>query len=89
MRYFGRRPLVEDNTVQSAPSTVINLRLAYEALSWGVKVDVLNLLDSNDHDIDYFYESRLSSEPSGAGVEDIHYHVLEPRTLRLAFEYHF
>ena len=27
--------------------------------------------------------------PSTEGVEDIHYHVMEPRTLRLTVEYRF
>ena len=41
----------------------------------------LNLLDSDDHDIDYFYESQLRGESEP--VADLHYHVMEPRTLRL------
>jgi hypothetical protein len=43
---------------------------------------VLNLLDSDDHDIDYFYASRLPGEPAD-GVEDIHFHIFEPRQIRL------
>ena len=50
--------------------------------------DVLNLLDSNDHDVDYFYASRLSGEPPG-GVEDIHYHVFEPRQVRAYVSFSF
>ncbi|CAA0125540.1 Vitamin B12 transporter BtuB [Halioglobus japonicus] len=88
VRYFGERPLVEDGSVESDDSTVVNLRAGFQAKQWSVKVDVLNVLDSNDHDIDYFYASRLPGEPTG-GVEDIHYHVLEPRTVRLYVGYHF
>ena len=51
-----------------------NLALGLSGKRWRLQVDVLNLFDSDDHDIDYFYASRLPSEPA-EGVEDIHYHV--------------
>ncbi len=82
LRYFGERPLLEDGSVKSDDATVLSLRAGYRAPKWSVKLDVLNLLDSNDHDIDYFYASRLPGEASG-GVDDIHYHILEPRTVRV------
>lgn len=86
VRYFGERTLIEDGSVKSDPSTVVNLRVGCHLGNWTVKADALNLLDSDDHDIDYFYTSRLSGEPAD-GVGDIHYHVLEPRTFRLAVGY--
>ena len=46
-----------------------------------MRVDVLNLLDSDDDDITYFYASRLAGEPA-EGVEDLHFHPIEPRTVR-------
>ena len=49
---------------------------------------MLNVLDSNDHDIDYYYASRLPGEPGG-GEEDIHFHILEPRTVRGYVGYQF
>ncbi len=88
LRYFGERPLIEDGSVNSDDATVVNLRAGYRLHRWTAKVDVLNVLDSNDHDIDYFYASRLPGEPGG-GVEDIHYHILEPRTVRLYLGYTF
>jgi hypothetical protein len=57
--------------------------------NWVIKADVLNLTDSDDHDIDYFYASRLAGEPSGVDTDDIHYHVIEPRTVRLSVGYQF
>jgi outer membrane receptor for ferrienterochelin and colicin len=81
-RYFGERPLIEDASVKSEPTSVANLRIGYNFASFSLKFDILNLFDSNDHDIDYYYSSRLGSEPSGLAVDDIHYHVLEPRTVR-------
>ena len=88
LRYFGERPLVEDGSVKSDDSTVVNLRAGYQTPQWTIKMDVLNVLDSNDHDIDYYYASRLPGEP-GEGVEDVHYHVLEPRTVRVFASYNF
>ena len=89
LRHFGERPLVEDGSVKSDSTTIWNLRTGYKRDQWTINADILNLTDSDDHDIDYFYESRLSTEPSGVGREDIHYHVIEPRTVRLSFGYRF
>jgi hypothetical protein len=47
-----------------------------------VTAALLNLLDSRDADIQYFYASRLRTEPVG-GVQDIHIHPIEPRQLRV------
>lgn len=87
LRHFGERPLVEDASVNSDSSTVLNLRVGLRAKNWAVYADVLNLSDSDAHDVDYFYESRLAGE--AAGVEDIHYHVIEPRTARLTLQYQY
>ncbi len=84
LRYFGERPLLEDGSVESDSSTLVSLRAGYRRDNWTVRADLLNLLDSDDHDIDYFYQSRLRGETTIAGTNDIHYHVLEPRTLRLS-----
>ncbi len=88
LRHFGRYPLVEDNSVESLGSTMLNLRAGKTWSRLGLHIDVLNLLDSDDHDIDYFYASRLPGEPAD-GVEDIHYHVFEPRTLRVSLSWRF
>jgi outer membrane receptor protein involved in Fe transport len=82
VRYFGGAPLVEDNSVESDGSTMANLALGWSNQVWRLQVDVLNVFDSDDHDIDYFYASRLPGEPAD-GVEDIHYHVFEPRQVRV------
>ena len=57
-----------------------------EVEDWTFRANILNLADSNDHDIAYFYESRLATEPVGSGTADIHFHVIEPRTVRLTVE---
>lgn len=82
LRRLGPYPLIEDDSVRSDGSTLVNLAVGKRWRRWGVELDVLNLLDSDDHDIDYYYASRLSGEPAD-GVEDLHFHASEPRTLRL------
>lgn len=86
-RYFGERPLVEDASIKSDSTASVNLRVGYQRPRWQATIDVLNLTDSHDHDIDYYYESRLFNEPSGVASEDIHYHPIEPRTVRIAAQY--
>ncbi len=88
-RYFGERPLIEDSSQESDSTSIWNFRLGYKRTQWQVAVDLLNITDSNDHDIDYFYESRLFNEPSGVGVGDIHYHPIEPRRVRFTLQYNF
>ncbi len=87
-RYFGERPLTEDGSVMSDSTSSMNLRLGYRWRQLDLHADFLNLTDSNDHDIDYFYASRLPGEPTG-GVEDQHYHVLEPRMARLSLTWRY
>jgi outer membrane receptor protein involved in Fe transport len=83
MRWFGPRPLIEDNSVTSASTTIAYLRAAYRIdRRWQVTADVFNLFDRRASDVDYYYTSRLAGEPE-QGVDDIHYHPVEPRTLRL------
>lgn len=80
-RYFAPRPLNGDGSVESGDAFQINTRLGYRtACNWDFSLDVMNLLDANDNDIEYYYESRLPGEP--AGVEDIHLHPYEPRQVR-------
>lgn len=88
-RYFSERPLEQTGSITSDSSTLANVRFGFREDNLTFKVDILNAFNSSDHDIDYYYVSRLSSEASGAGVEDVHYHVLEPRTIRLSATYHF
>lgn len=83
-RYFGPRPLIEDNSVRSKASNTIDARIAY-ALTPRVHValDGFNLLNAKASDIDYFYTSRLPGEAAD-GVAGVHLHPLERRALRLS-----
>ena len=82
-RYFGPRTLIEDNSIQSHATSLVNLQSGYQ-LAKNVKLalDVFNLFNVANSDIDYFYTSRLPGEPLG-GVDDIHTHPTLPRTARL------
>lgn len=81
-RYFGPRPLIEDDSVRSASTSLVNLQAGYRFTSnVRLAVDVFNLFDADASDIDYFYASRLPGEPA-AGIDDIHFHPTLPRTAR-------
>ena len=81
-RYFGPRPLIEDNSQRSQSTLLANLRIGRQIdPKLRLSLDVFNLFDRKASDIDYYYASRLSGEPA-AGVNDIHFHPVEPRTLR-------
>jgi len=85
LRYFGPRPLVEDDTVRSQSSALVNFEGGYKiGKGLRVAVEVFNLLDAKASDIDYYYRSRLRGEPAG-GFNDIHTHPAIPRTLRVNF----
>jgi hypothetical protein len=82
LRYFGPRPLIEDNSVRSKSSTLVNMQVGYRIMrSVNLSVEVLNLLGTRVSDIDYYYASQLRGE--AAPVNDIHSHPAEPRTLRV------
>lgn len=87
LRHIGPRPLNEAGTVSSASSTIANLRLGYQWPRLSLSCDLLNLFDSDNHDIDYLYESQLSEESEP--VEDIHFKVIEPRMFRAGVTYRF
>jgi outer membrane receptor protein involved in Fe transport len=83
LRYFGPRPLVEDNSVRSSSTALAYLRTTYRFdRRWQLTADVFNLFDRKANDVDYYYASRLAGEPA-EGVSDIHFHPGEPRTVRL------
>lgn len=89
LRYFGPRPLVEDNSVRSASTTLAYARLGYQLnRQTRLSLDVFNLFDKRASDIDYYYASRLAGE-AAEGVEDRHFHPVEPRSVRLTLAYAF
>ena len=88
LRYIGPRALIEDNSVHSKASTIVNMLTAYRLdRKTKLSLDILNVVDSKVGDIDYLYESQLAAEP--APVSDIHTHPAEPRALRLTLRVQF
>jgi outer membrane receptor protein involved in Fe transport len=85
LRYFGPRPLVEDNSVRSKATTLLNFEGGYQfAKALRLNAQIYNLFDAEVSDIDYYFASRLPGEPP-EGIEDIHVHPAVPRTLRVSF----
>ncbi len=83
-RYFGPRALIEDASVRSQATSLLNLEAGYAfSRSLRLAVDVFNVLDARHSDVDYFYASRLPGEPAG-GIEDVHLHPTLPRTARVS-----
>jgi len=88
IRYLGGAPLIEDASVSSDPTLLLNAQALYQFNpNWSLGVEVMNLLDNNDNDITYFYESQLATEASPA--EDIHFHPAEPRSVRVTLRARF
>ncbi|WP_462180508.1 TonB-dependent receptor [Pseudoalteromonas gelatinilytica] len=88
LRHIGKRMLSDDGSKRSEPLTVVNGLVAYQQTHWKAELELLNLFNSHDHDIDYYYASRLAGEPT-EGVEDNHFHPIEPRTVRLSMSFLF
>jgi len=82
LRYFGPRPLIEDNSVRSKGSTTLNGRIGYRiGKDMQVELEGFNLANRRASAIDYYYASQLAGE--AAPVDDIHFHPIEPRSFRI------
>ncbi|MFC7293054.1 TonB-dependent receptor [Hirschia litorea] len=87
LRHFGEAPLIEDASVMSEPTTLVNLVGSYDWRNIILSLEVLNAFNAEDNDISYFFGSQLSNEI--APVEDIHFHPVEPRQVRVSLRYNF
>lgn len=88
LRHLGPYPLLEDNSQRDKGSNVVNLRGARTFGAFEVYAEVLNLFDSQDKDIAYWYQSYIPSVDA-APVEGRLSRVVEPRTLRAGVKVHF
>jgi len=83
LRYFGPRPLIEDDSVRSKATGTINGRIGYKfSPKLRLSVEVYNLTDRRDSAIDYYYQSRLPGE-AAEGKMDVHFHPIESRSVRV------
>jgi outer membrane receptor protein involved in Fe transport len=84
LRYFGPRALIEDDSVRSKATTLVNIEGGYQLTrQLRVNLEIYNLANTRVSDIDYYFASRLPGEPPG-GVEDVHTHPAVPRTVRVS-----
>jgi outer membrane cobalamin receptor len=82
LRYFGPRPLIEDDSVRSHASTTLNGRIGYRiAKDLRLELEGFNLANKRVSSIDYYYASQLRGELEPR--EDIHFHPLESGSFRL------
>src|SRR5262249_27817712 len=71
LRHFGPRALIENNSVRSNATRLVNAEIGYKLGTHArLLVDVFNVFNAKDSDIDYFYTSRLPGEPL-SGVDDV------------------
>ncbi|MGR9105805.1 MAG: TonB-dependent receptor domain-containing protein [Gammaproteobacteria bacterium] len=89
LRYFGPRALIEDNRARSKPTVLLSGILGHRiGKPLTIQAEFFNLLNRKDSAVDYFYTSRLPGEPS-TGVDDIHFHPIEPFGFRIGFSANF
>lgn len=89
IRYVGAAPLIEDNSIRSTPSITTNLRINRKMSNdLDITADVLNLADRKNNDISYYYTSRVRGEPI-SGIDGMHIHPAEPRTVRISARLRF
>ncbi len=93
LRHFGSHPLIEDNSLRGAASTVVNTRVAYKfSRSLQLSLDIFNLMDRKTSDVQYAYGSRLPGEApyvDGVTAPTLHVHPSIPRTARVALRASF
>jgi outer membrane receptor protein involved in Fe transport len=88
LRYFGPRDLTSDGISKTSETILLNAETGYQLnKSWRVSADFLNLLDRQDHDLDYAYVSRVTpgSIPS---FQDV-FHPVEPFQVRVGLTARF
>jgi hypothetical protein len=88
LRHFGPRPLIEDNSVESKSTSIVNGEVGFQFTPQiRLALEGFNIFDAEVSDIDYFFESRLQHESEP--VEDIHFHAAIPRSARVALRVSF
>jgi len=81
VRAFGPRNLTSDAIYQSSSTVLLNAEVGYHLNDkWRVMAQFFNLLDRQDHDIDYAYTSRLT--PTGTAEFTDVFHPVEPFQVR-------
>jgi hypothetical protein len=88
LRHIGARDLIEDGSVRSKASTLLQANVKYQPVAaWSFGLELFNLANAWTSDIEYFYASRLRGE--AGPVDDVHSHPAEPFSLRLTLRRSF
>jgi hypothetical protein len=89
LRYFSGYPLIEDGAIRTGASALLNGRIGFAvAEPVQLRVEAFNLLDRHDSDVEYLYASRLPGEALD-GAEDVHFHPVEKRSVRVTLDVAF
>jgi hypothetical protein len=75
-RRLGGAPLIEDNSVRSRPTSLVNALFVQDFGKASLMVEVLNLTNSRKDDIAYSTPRACRASPGG--VDDVHFHPVEP-----------
>jgi hypothetical protein len=93
LRYFGPRDLTSDGIFRSNQTVLLNGEFGYQiGKNWHASAEFLNILDRNDSDIDYAYESRVipgltsAGTPVGPSVFTRVAHPVEPFQVRFSLK---
>ncbi|EQA46910.1 TonB-dependent receptor plug domain protein [Leptospira broomii serovar Hurstbridge str. 5399] len=88
VRYFGPRPLVQNNSVRSTPSTFWNIRIGKKiSENISLSFDIFNIFNSHAPQVQYYYATRLKNEgpgPVDGGYNDTLTHPTAPRNFRVS-----
>ncbi len=88
LRYFGARPLVPDNSVQSSDLTLVSLRVSRQLTeNQSIFFDIFNLFNQRGYDISYYYATSVQS--GAPSIPDINSKPAEPRSLRVTWQDRF
>jgi len=88
LRYFGPRDLTSDGIYRSQGTLLVNAQVGYQInRRWRLSAEILNLLDSRAHDIDYAYTSRITPGAT-AQFHDV-FHPVEPFQVRVGLTTRF
>lgn len=98
VRHLGAYSLTADNLHRSEPLTTVNMRTGYRWRKVLLYGEVINVFDSDDKDITYYYPAYIAGfDAPGQTSEEIDCdsvsctmsRVTEPRTLRVGLRYAF
>jgi outer membrane cobalamin receptor len=87
IRYIGPAALVENNSVRSNSSSIVNLKARRKLENSNeVYVDVFNLFNRKFNDISYFAAETLRTTRNGPLISDqMQVHPGEPRSIRVTY----